>query len=267
MSKQLTTNSSCQHVLRNDDAHGEPARTRDRLTLLGAMAGNLAHDFNNVLVALSGFTGLAQAMLRPQVGQERVLAYLAEVEAAGERARLLVQQLSTLVQSGPCERSRTLLGPLADAVTARHARSCPDSITLRCDLADDLPALAMAPVHVDRVLSNLCRNAREAIAESGTIVISAQVVSLLAGERCSSCQHELAGNWLRIAVADDGCGIPGHLRQRVCEPFFTTAPAGTRAGLGLTVVDGLTHFYGGHLQIGGRREQGCEISLYFPLAP
>lgn len=246
-----------QHPLDQCDA--------ERIALLGAMAGGFAHELNNVLVTILGYSGLGKAMLRAVGGSERVVGYLTEVESAGERAKLLVRQLSTLSRRGLPTDPLAVADAVGDFVAVFGA-SFPESLTLSAAIDDALPALEIDRSHLHRLLSDLCRNAREASEGPGPVLISARRVRLVLTERCASCHQEFSGDHVRVAVGDQGCGIARDLRKRVFEPFFTTAPAGTRAGMGLAVVHGLAHLYRGHVQIDRARECGTEIAVLLPVA-
>jgi PAS domain S-box-containing protein len=234
-----------------------------RMEVLGVMAGGVAHDFNNILVAILGFSGLGKTVVRAAGGPPRVVSYFEEIETAGERAKGLVQQLLAFSRAGVLKLSMVPVAEVANEVVRLLASSFPPSVSLSASVSDALPALEIDPAHLHRLLVNLCLNARDAIDGPGTASISACLVHFDATAICASCHAEFAGEFLRIAVSDDGCGIPQAIRGRIFEPFFTTREVGSGSGMGLAVVHGLVHLYGGHVQV-LHLPRGSEVVILLP---
>jgi PAS domain S-box-containing protein len=235
-----------------------------RMDVLGVMAGGVAHDFNNILVAILGFSGLGKSVLRATGGAERLLSYFEEIEAAGERARALVQQLLAFSRAGALKLAVVSVAAVAGEVVGLIAPCLPTSLTLSTDIDDDLPLLDVDPAHLHRLLLNLCLNARDAMEGPGAVVISARLVCLEAAAVCASCHGEFSGEFLRLSVSDQGRGFPEAIRDRIFEPFFTTREVGAGSGMGLAVVHGLTHLYQGHLQVFSAPDQGSEVAILLP---
>lgn len=236
----------------------------ERMEVMGAMAGGVAHDFNNILVAILGFSGLGKTVLRAAGGPERVVSYFEEIEIAGERARALVQQLLVFSRGGSLKVDTIDLPDVAHEVVTLVASSFPACVTLSARMADDLPALEMDRSHLHRLLVNLCVNARDAMDGPGSVVISARPVHVEEAQICASCHAEFSGEFLRIAVVDQGHGIPEAIRNRIFEPFFTTKDVGSGSGMGLAVVHGVSHLYDGHLQIVAAPDGGTELVVLLP---
>lgn len=235
-----------------------------RMEILGAMAAGIAHDFNNILVAILGFSGLGRAVVRAAGGSERMALYFEEIETAGERARELVQQLLVFSRGGTLHVSVVSVADEVRAVVDLLASSFPAGVTLSMDIDDDLPALDIDRSHLHRILVNLCLNARNAVDGPGEVRISAHRVDVDPAEVCASCHAEFAGEFVRIAVSDEGCGIPQAIHDRIFEPFFTTREPGMGAGMGLAVVHGLVHLYQGHVQMRSVPGQGSTLAILWP---
>ena len=233
---------------------------------MGALAGGLAHDFNNVLLAIQGFSGLAKTVLQAGGGNERVLSYLDEIGIAGERAQVLVQQLSALARARPPRLNTGACPAVAGEVVAVWAATFADTVTFSVDIEDGLPALAIDRSHLHRLWFNLVRNACEAMEHAGTVRLSADRSGLVEGELCASCRGTFAGDFVRLAVSDEGHGIAATIRKRVFEPFFRSGRHRLGLGLGLTAVHSLVHLSGGHLQIVDRPGGGTEMVVFLPLA-
>jgi signal transduction histidine kinase len=233
------------------------------MEVLGVMAGGVAHDFNNILVAILGFSGLGKTVLRSTGGSPRVVSYFEEIETAGERAKGLVQQLLAFSRAGALKLSVVSVAEVADEVIRLLAPSFPAEVSLSAVVSEALPALDIDHAHLHRLLLNLCLNARDAIDGPGAVTISARLVHLDTAAICASCHAEFAGEFLRLAVSDDGCGIPKVIRPRIFEPFFTTREVGSGSGMGLAVVHGLVHLYEGHVQV-VHQPRGSEMVILLP---
>jgi signal transduction histidine kinase len=156
-----------------------------------------------------------------------VVSYFEEIETAGERAKGLVQQLLAFSRAGvlklsvvPVAEVAERSGPAARPVVSRQRSAC-----RRC-VSEALPALEIDPAHLHRLLVNLCLNARDAIDGPGAVSISARLVHLDAAAICASCHAEFAGEFLRLAVSDDGCGIPQAIRPTHLRAFLHDARSG-----------------------------------------
>lgn len=248
------------------DMTPELAQGVERVLAMGAVAAGVAHDFNNLLVSILGFAALGRSVPVADDSARRLRAYFGEIEQAGQRAQALVQQLTALARDVP---ERTGLAPLAvlvREVVGDHAASFAAGVRLSIEIGDDLPAPAVTRAHVQRILVNLCRNAREATIGPGSVVVSAKSVRPEPEETCASCRQAIAGDFVRLAVRDSGPGIALAIRARVFEPFFTTRQAAGAIGLGLTAVHALAHLNGGHVQIVSPPDQGCELAVFLPVA-
>lgn len=237
----------------------------ERVLAMGAVAAGVAHDFNNLLVSILGFAALGRSVPAVDDSIQRLRAYFGEIEQAGQRAHALVQQLTALAREVPDRAGRLPLAALVKEVVGDQAASFAAGVRLSIEIGDDVPAPAIARAHVQRILVNLCRNAREATIGPGSVVFSAKFVRPEPGETCASCRQAIAGDFVRLSVRDPGPGIAVAIRERVFEPFFTTRRATGAIGLGLTAVHGLAHLNGGHVQIVSPPEQGCELAVFLPV--
>jgi len=242
------------------------AREIARLLALGAVAGGVAHDFNNLLLAMQGFAGLAKMVLQSAGGNERVRSYLDEIGLAGQRAQLLVQQLSLLARARRPRLETGACPVVAGEVVAACAATFAEGLTLSVDVEDGLPAIAIDRSHLHRLWFNLVRNGCEAMDGAGTVLLSARRSRLAAGGICCACRATFAGDFVRVAVSDEGHGIAAAIRDRVFEPFFSSGRHRSGIGLGLTAVHALVHLAGGHLQIVDRPGGGTEMAVFLPLA-
>jgi signal transduction histidine kinase len=136
-------------------------------------------------------------------------------------------------------------------------------VEIETHLPPGLPQVNLDPIQVEQILVNLCINARDAMSGSGRLKIGLSR-ERLGGTVCSSCRQKVRGDYLVLRVKDTGCGIdPIHL-DRLFEPFFRTKPSGQGSGMGLAVVHGIVHEYGGHLCVESTPGEGTLFRVLFP---
>lgn len=241
------------------------AERHERMERLGAVAGIVAHDFNNILVAILGFADLCAHSLR-QTHPEltRPLDYLGEVKKGGERARRIVSQLLAFSRGGPQIIESVDLPALARELVEGYRPAVSGHIDIRLEMAGDLPVVRSDGSHIRRVLASLVDNACDALGEGGTLTISGMLTDIEAAVSCSSCERNFDGQYLALRVSDDGEGMTGEVLDRVFTPFFTTRGMAEGKGMGLCVVHGLVHQMGGHVVLESAPGQGCVVTIYFP---
>lgn len=237
----------------------------ERMQALGTLAAGVAHDFNNILVAILGFSELGEMQLRAGQSPQRVAGYLSEIRTAGERARALVKQLLAVGRSGPIRLANVDLAELAREVVALVAVSMPQQ-RIALTAADALPTVHADATQLHQVLMNLLLNARDAMQPGGTACVDIDTAEFVDEVTCSACGERFFGPHLQMAVTDDGNGIPEHARDRLFESFFTTKEVNQGTGMGLAVVDGIVHRHGGHLLVESPAPRGARFRVLLPLA-
>lgn len=236
----------------------------EKMEAIGHLAGGIAHDFNNILVAILGFTELAQKEFGAV--DQRLGSYLDHSLRAGLRARDLVAQLLTFSRNTPLDAQPLAPGPVVHEVVKLLRSTIPSSLSISLAVADDLPSVRIDPVQLHQVIMNLCINARDATAGHGRLDIELRRARDVPETYCASCHKGFGGEYLVIAVRDDGTGIPAAERGRIFEPFFTTKEVGKGTGMGLSVVHGIVHFHGGHVAVAISPGGGTEFAIYLPVA-
>ena len=203
-------------------------RQSQKMEAVGHLTGGIAHDFNNILASVLGYAGLAHDRSR-RGGDEKLSRYLQEVVRAGERARDLVGQMLTFSRSGSGNpRPLNLTHDLEEAIRMLRA-TFPTTVGLQLHVADgDIPNVIFDPVHLYQAVMNLCINARDAIQEKGSIMVSL-ARTVVGPKHCDACRQQFSGDFVEITVSDTGVGISDQLRQRVFDPFFTTKDVGKAA--------------------------------------
>ena len=235
-----------------------------KMEALGLLTGGVAHDFNNILASVLGYSSLA--LQRYGAASPPKLAdYLGEVIKAGERARDLVAQMLAFSRGETSEVTRLEPAPLVEQMMKMLRPILPSSIGITLDIAPDLPAVAANVVQLQQVLLNLCINARDATIGVGTITIAARYEHFERAD-CASCHKQFSGSYIALSVADDGQGITPAQRIRIFEPFYTTKVEQKGTGMGLATVHGIVHRHGGHIGLVSRPAVGSTFTIALPAA-
>jgi len=235
-----------------------------KLESLGMLAGGVAHDFNNILLAIQGNLEFAVASLPPEAPAHESLA---EVERAAKRAADLCRQLLAYSGKGRFAIGSLSLSRAVEETAQMLAVSISKKADLRFDLAPDLPLIEADETQIRQVIMNLIINASEALGEeSGAISVSAGTTAcdrahlngMINGEKLPE------GRYVFLDVADTGCGIDEETLRKMFDPFFTTKSAGR--GLGLPVILGIVRGHGGAIGIRSEQGKGSAFRLIFPVS-
>jgi signal transduction histidine kinase/CheY-like chemotaxis protein len=237
-----------------------------KMEAVGHLTAGIAHDFNNMLGAMMGYTELTKQVVSS--GQvQNVARYQDEILKAGQRAKELIAQMLTFSRM-PSESNKKdipniLITPVLKEVVSMLRSSIPSSIDLNYHSEDANLRTRIQPVNLHQIILNLTVNARDAMGEYGRIDLKLSRQHL-SESICASCQHVFEGDFVRLTVSDTGSGIEGHLLQNIFNPFFTTKAVGKGTGMGLSVVHGLVHALGGHIQVESTMGRGSKISILLP---
>jgi len=241
-------------ITRLDEAR-EQLMQAQKLEALGQFTGGLAHDFNNLLTIIRGATDLGAR----QTTDPRLLRQLETIRTAVDSGASITRRLLDFARRQPLQTQ--LIEPSATLQNTLQLlrQSLHNDIKLTSDIAPNLPPVRVDPSLLELSLLNLTINARDAIAQTGTIHLSAYPYELN-GEL-----DELHGQFVAIALRDDGSGIPPELCSRIFEPFFTTKQFGKGTGLGLSQVYGFARQSSGTVQVQSTPGHGTTVTLYLPV--
>ena len=232
-----------------------------KMEALGALAGGIAHEFNNMLAVILGYAQLATTEI---CATSPVSQYLQAVETAGNRAKALVQQI--LAFSHPSEHRREPI-PLApviqDALKFLRA-SLPTTINIRQRIAPETGTVLADATQIHQVLMNLCTNAEYAMRDTGGILeVSADNIEVK--DACAAFHPDLQpGVHVRVTVRDTGVGIPASVMERIFDPFFTTKGVGEGTGMGLAIVHGIVTSHDGVIAVESTPREGTTFTIYLP---
>lgn len=235
-------------ITERKNAEQQLARAQ-KMEAIATMAGGLAHDFNNTL---SCILGLAELIVYRPEDRRAVLQHAEGILEATERASELTRSLLRLRRRPPQRLGRCDVREIVEAAGRLLRVTLPDRITLVIEV-DELPPLRADGGQLTQALINLGLNARDAIAERGTIRISAVLAT--------DDEHRA----IVLRVADDGSGIPEQVRARLFEPFFTTKPEGQGTGLGLAMVYACATAHGGCVEVDSEVGRGSSFELRLPV--
>jgi len=232
----------------------------DNAESLGAVAGAIAHDFNNILGAILGYGELAQNAAC--VG-DPMRRYVDNIMIAGRRAKSLVERLLAFASGGPGKRiavnAQSVVAEALDLISG----SLPAGVRLHSELRAGDAAVMGDPTQIHRAVMNLCMNAIQAMKSGGALTVSLELLTL-ADSRAFATAMLSAGEYIRLLVRDSGIGIEPDVLERIFEPFFTTKEAGAGTGLGLWVVQGIVSDLGGAVDVESEPGRGSVFTVLLP---
>lgn len=239
-------------------------RQSQRLEAIGTLTGGIAHDFNNILAGIIGFTALAQQVADTD---SELASYLAQIDKASRRAADLVSQILTFSRARGPELELVNMNELTSEAIKLLRAAIPSSIEFETYAVDDLPRVRGNASQLHQVIMNLATNAWQAMRDQkGQLQISLDLCDV--DEAQSRLLSNIApGQYVRLAVQDNGCGMDSETMERAFEPFFTTKPAGQGTGLGLSVVHGIVRNHRGAVRIVSEVNCGTLMEVFLPAQP
>jgi len=234
-----------------------------KMEAIGTLAGGVAHDFNNILYVIIGFTELA---LDETAHDCQLSGFLANVLKAAERAKYLVNQILTFSRQSEVEKRPLLIEPIVKEVCKFLRASLPTTIEIRWTLGDHLSPVLADPTQIHQVLMNLCTNAGHAMRKTGgKLAISLDEVDLDAVS-VAAYPDSIPGRYQQVTVSDTGHGIDRSVVDRIFDPYFTTKEKGEGTGLGLAVVHGIVKAHRGIIRVESEPGAGSLFRVYLPVA-
>lgn len=231
-----------------------------KLEAVGRLAGGLAHDLNNVLTAIAGFTEMAHASVEP--GQDAA-DDLEQVLQSCERASALVEKLLTFTRQHVRETSVVNVNDLIQGMSKMLQRVVSERIDFQLRRAPGLPPIEADAGQLEQVLLNLVINASDAMPHGGRLLVTTDVCECEVVDKNPAVDGRAATHVV-VAVADTGCGMDSETRARAFEPFFTTKEVGKGTGLGLATVQRVVRENRGHLELITDPGRGTTVRICFP---
>jgi PAS domain S-box-containing protein len=230
-----------------------------KMEAVGTLAGGIAHDFNNLLTGILGYADLLRAgNLTPAQTQKAASV----IDRAARRAAELTQQLLGFARKGKYQNIPVDLHATVAEVTSLLGRTLAKNIVIDSALRARDPFVLGDPVQIQQVILNLSVNARDAMEGGGTLTFMTDRVRLCT--RPASDPDDDASDFIKLVVADTGCGIPLEVQPRIFEPFFTTKEQGKGTGMGLSMVYGIVKNHGGSICVSSDGHSGTRFEILWP---
>ena len=254
----LGTISCCHDLTKQRQLENEVEQTR-RLASLGTLAGGIAHNFNNILCSIMGFTGLGRERLQKD---DPVREYFNTIEQSARRASQLTQQLLMFAKGGQGTLQLIDLRPLIHEVVSMLRETLPKNITIEENHHHNWLFCHADSGQIYQGLLNICLNARDAMPHGGRLAIDSKLETF---DRSTVPSSELEpGRYIRVEISDTGTGMSNETKARIFEPFFTTKAPGRGTGLGLATVYLSIKSHRGHIEVRSEVGQGSHFILYLP---
>ncbi|NQZ07664.1 MAG: response regulator [Algicola sp.] len=229
-----------------------------KMEAIGVLTGGIAHEFNNLLAPILGFTEL---LLGSKVEGDQDIKRLEQIQKAGHRAKSLVQQMLAYGRKSMTQTEIVELEGLVEDTLKLTKNTIPSNIKITKEFEVDLPPIFGMQNEVDQVILNLIVNASHAMPEGGTLTIGLKRSD---GHRYISDDGPCEGNFVVLSVIDSGEGMDKDTLERIFDPFFTTKGVGKGSGLGLSVVQGIVAQHEGHIEVESNLGAGSAFYVYFP---
>jgi signal transduction histidine kinase len=231
-----------------------------KMDAIGKLTGGIAHDFNNLLAAVLGGLGLIERRLPLEEEHRKIIAM---TRRAAEQGSELVKRLLAFARRQTLQPDAIDIGRLSATVTDLLAHTLGGLVQLEWRSKPQIWCAYADSTQLELALMNLIINARDAMPKGGTIAVTAR-------NEAAGAANPLglpAGDYVVLAVSDDGSGIPAAILEQVTEPFFTTKAVGKGTGLGLSMVYGFAHQSGGAIDIDSQEGVGTKVEIWLPRAP
>jgi PAS domain S-box-containing protein len=238
-------------------------RQAQKMEAMGALAGGVAHDFNNILTAIIGYADLGREDL---LAENRDVGSYDEIIKAGHRAKDIVQQILGFSRHEEEKFVPVALEPVVREAVRFIRATIPSTIEIEESFDPHCGVIRCDSTQIHQVVMNLCTNAYHAMREQGSGILHVSLSpATLQKQAVNSVEGEIPpGDYVRLVISDTGCGIEDLNLERIFDPYFTTKSRGEGTGMGLSVVLGIVKSVGGYISVKSRVGSGTAFQLYFP---
>lgn len=231
-----------------------------RMESIGRLAGGVAHDFNNILTVINGYSQLA--LLRMEA-ENPIREDVQAIQEAGSKAARLVQQLLAFSRKQIIRQEILLLGEEIQATKKMLDRLLGEDISIILSIDKDIWPVMADRSQFEQILINLAVNSRDAMPDGGKLTI--EVTNTNLSKQNSSHHQQLdCGEYVLLRVTDTGEGMTHEIQKLIFEPFFTTKEVGKGTGLGMSTVYGIIKQNNGWIDVASEPGKGTTLSIYFP---
>jgi len=233
-----------------------------RVEDIAKLAGDIAHDLNNLLAPIR----MATELLKKKSTDPALERYIEIIQTSTGRARSVIQEILAFSRESESAECKVMdVNPLLHEIEHMARETFPKTVNLKFDYQEDAPKVKMDPHQLHRSILNLLVNARDAVADNGEITVRVSThdveMRVCVGKRCL-----VPGRYTCISVADNGCGIKKEIRDKIFDPFFTTKPKEKGTGLGLASVFGIVARAGGFIDLETVENEGTTFHIFLPEA-
>ncbi len=232
-----------------------------KMESIGRLAGGVAHDFNNLLTAIQGFSDFVQESLSPDDPMKKDVA---EIQKAADSAAALTNQLLAYSRKQIISPKVLDLNQVISHSERMLRRIIGEDIDFVFSPDESIEKILVDPGQIGQILINLGVNSRDAMPDGGKFTIETKSVSL-DEKKCQACGNPIIGDFVMLAVSDNGVGMDVKTMQNIFEPFFTTKEMGKGTGLGLSTVHGIVLQNNGHINSYSEPGEGTTFKIYLPV--
>lgn len=233
-------------------------RHSQKMEAIGTLAGGVAHDFNNILTPIMGYTEIIRLKKSQEGNSDPAIdGYLEEILKAAKRAKSLVDQVLTFSRTNEKRASLQHLHPIVKEVMKLLKVTIPSTVTIKEEIDERCGRVLIDPIQIHQVLINLCTNASDAM-EGKHGVLTVKLMK--------SASTQDGKNWVELNVSDTGEGISKENLERIFDPYFTTKEKTHGTGMGLAMVHGIIKNQGGYLEVDSDQQNGTTFKIFLPVA-
>ena len=236
-------------------------RQLQKMEAVGRLAGGVAHDFNNILTAILGYSSML--LLEKKLDADTA-EQLREIAKAADRASNLTRQLLTFSRKQAMQPKSLNLDAVIHGISPMLRRLLNENVTLEMAEAKDLPPIFADEAMMEQVILNLVVNARDAMPKGGRIRVTTSLAELTKVEVAQNPEAR-PGRFICLSVHDTGCGMSASVQAQIFEPFFTTKQTGEGTGLGLATVYGVVKQHNGWVEVHSEENKGALFKVYIPV--
>lgn len=236
-------------------------RMAQKMEAVGQLTGGVAHDFNNVLNAIMGFSSLIDMQVPSDHPSK---AHIAQIIRAAERGAALTKGLLSVGRRQVMNPINVNVNLIIQDLKKMLSRIIREDIEFMTNLSDENLTIMADPTQIEQILMNLVTNARDAMPDGGYLSISTERFEIT-NEFIELHQYGTTGDYLLLSVVDTGEGISKEDQEKIFEPFYSTKEMGKGTGLGLAIVYGIVKQHKGYINVYSEKGHGTTFRIYFPL--
>lgn len=232
-----------------------------KIESVGRLAGGIAHDINNILMAIIGYGNLLYDGMKEN---EPARDFVERILKSSEKAAKLIKGLLTFSRKQPYNPEPANLNAILQGVVDTLSRVIREDIRISTVLADEDCVIMADRIQIEQVITNLVTNARDAMPDGGFLIISTESMEI-DDAFINAHGYGVKGGYALITVSDTGMGMDKQTQERIFEPFFTTKEVGKGTGLGLAIVYGIVKQHNGYITVHSAPGKGATFRIYLPL--